>query len=121
MSIDGVRATRLRTEDGHTVIEDFVLEGSSTGPSWISDHVAVDAVRVRAVSEPFEQSFHPAPRRHIGVILSGLLEVEVHSGDRRRFGPGSIVYLVDTTGSGHITRILEPAKYLEIHLGPEDG
>lgn len=66
--------------------------------------------------EPFEQQAHPAPRRQIGIILEGRLEVEVHSGDRRQFGPGTVVFLEDTTGSGHVTRILEPARYVEIHL-----
>jgi hypothetical protein len=50
------------------------------------------------------------------VILEGRLEVEVFSGEHRQFGPGALAFLEDTSGTGHITRILEPSTYLELHL-----
>jgi hypothetical protein len=86
----------------------------------MSEALGLRAMRLRHVAVPFEQASHPAPRRQVGVVLSGELEVEVHSGDRRRFGPGSIVFLEDTTGSGHITRVLQPSSYLELHLRSEE-
>ncbi len=111
-----VHAVRLRTEGEPTVIEEFVLAGDASGARWLSDNIALGGFRVRRVATTLEQAMHPAPRREVGVILDGKLEVEVSSGDRRQFGPGSLVFLEDTSGTGHIPRVLEAATYLELHL-----
>ena len=50
---------------------------------------------------------HVAPRRQLAVILMGVLEVECGGGEVQRFGPRTIVLLEDTTGAGHITRVVE--------------
>ena len=50
--------------------------------------------------------WHPTPRRQIFFILSGETEVKVSDGEIRCFGPGSIVLVEDTTGKGHVTRVL---------------
>ncbi len=55
------------------------------------------------------QSFfdwHPAPCRQFIFVLRGVLEVEVSDGEKRMFKPGDFLLVEDTTGSGHITRIL---------------
>jgi len=52
------------------------------------------------------QELHVAPRRQLGIILSGEMEIEISGGDTRRFRPGDIFLADDTTGSGHITRVL---------------
>jgi hypothetical protein len=36
-------------------------------------------------------------------MLRGVVEVEVSDGTRRRFEPGDLVLVTNTTGSGHIT------------------
>jgi uncharacterized cupin superfamily protein len=36
-------------------------------------------------------------------MLRGSIEVEVSNGERRRFGPGDLVLVADTTGAGHVT------------------
>ena len=64
-----------------------------------------------------EQPRHPAPRRQLAVILAGMLEVECGEGEVRRFGPSSVVLLEDTTGTGHITRVVEaPCRFVQIAL-----
>jgi hypothetical protein len=40
------------------------------------------------------------------VVLRGVIEVEVADGTSRRFGPGDLVLATDTTGRGHITRVV---------------
>jgi hypothetical protein len=52
--------------------------------------------------------WHPTPLRQIYFILSGTLERTVSDGERRLFGPGSIVLLEDTTGKGHRTKVIGP-------------
>jgi hypothetical protein len=50
---------------------------------------------------------HPAPRRQFGVVLSGAAETETTDGQLRRSGPGALVLLTDTAGTGHTTRVVE--------------
>lgn len=49
---------------------------------------------------------HPTPARQFFLCLAGDCEVTVSDGERRRFGPGSVVLLDDTSGKGHTTRIV---------------
>jgi hypothetical protein len=62
--------------------------------------------------------FHPAPRRQYVVTLSGQVEIETGDGTIRRFGPGDVMLADDTTGRGHITRVVggQPRQYLFIPL-----
>lgn len=50
--------------------------------------------------------WHPAPRVQFFIQLSGELEVRVGDGEARRFTAGSVVLLEDTSGKGHITRVV---------------
>ena len=47
---------------------------------------------------------HPAPTRQFLALLSGAVEVETTDGTVRRFGPGDLVLLEDSSGRGHRTR-----------------
>ena len=48
---------------------------------------------------------HPAPRRMVFVTAQGEYEVTAGGGAARRFPPGSVLLLEDTTSAGHPTRI----------------
>jgi hypothetical protein len=50
--------------------------------------------------------WHPAPRKQMMLVLSGLLEVEVSDGGIRQIEPGSVLLVEDTMGRGHISRVL---------------
>ena len=50
--------------------------------------------------------WHPAPRRQIIFYLAGEIEAEVSDGEVRRFGPGSVTLVEDTTGKGHKSRVV---------------
>ncbi len=45
--------------------------------------------------------WHPTPRRQFFIFMRGELEGETSDGTRRRYGPGGVVLLEDTTGKGH--------------------
>ena len=49
--------------------------------------------------------WHPAPRRQIIFYLAGEIEAEVSDGEVRRFGPGSVTLVEDTTGKGHKSHV----------------
>jgi hypothetical protein len=50
--------------------------------------------------------WHPTPRKQVFFILSGMLEGGVSDGEKRLFGPGSIVLVEDTSGKGHTTKVV---------------
>jgi hypothetical protein len=54
-------------------------------------------------SDTFDSQPHPAPRKQWVVMLRGTIEVQVSDGARRRFAPGDLVLVTDTSGRGHTT------------------
>ena len=60
------------------------------------------------VSEASVTEPHNAPRRLFIVQIDGTVEVEASDGEKRVFGPGSVLLVEDTTGKGHVTRSLTP-------------
>jgi hypothetical protein len=49
--------------------------------------------------------WHPAPYRQFFFFLNGDVAVQASDGIVRRFGPGSVLLVEDTTGAGHTTRV----------------
>jgi len=45
--------------------------------------------------------WHPVPGRQVQIFVEGEIEAQVSDGEVRRFGPGSVVLVEDTTGKGH--------------------
>ncbi len=67
-----------------------------------------------------EQDWHPASRRQILVILSGIVEVEASDGTKRQCRPGEMFCADDAGTSGHRTRTIGgPARILFVHLPAE--
>jgi hypothetical protein len=108
-----MRYIRLYTdENGESQAEEVEVALSSQDfappvpPFDLSD--PMDAQRVIFGSFPvgWTGERHVAPRRQFTFQFTGELEVEVGGGRRHVFGPGSIALLEDTTGAGHITRVV---------------
>jgi hypothetical protein len=75
---------------------------------------------LRAISyKPNKVDWHHAPTPQFAINLTGDLQVEVSDGEKRKIGPGDLVFLEDTQGKGHITRLLGPVTALFIQ--PADG
>jgi hypothetical protein len=49
---------------------------------------------------------HASPQRQLFCLLEGTYEVTASDGEIRRFTPGSVLLLEDTSGKGHSTRIV---------------
>lgn len=56
--------------------------------------------------DAFGSEPHPASDPQWVVVLRGMIEVEVSDGTSRQFGPGDLVLASDTSGGGHITRVV---------------
>jgi hypothetical protein len=75
---------------------------------------------LRAISyKPNKVDWHLAPAPQFAINLTGDLQVETSDGSKRKVGPGDLVFLEDTHGKGHITRLLSPVTALFIR--PPDG
>jgi hypothetical protein len=111
------------TEDGGSAFEDDVLHldeqvvADGVPPMFVGDLQPTSGV-VFLRSTEFDSAPHPAPRRQWVIPLRGTIEIEVSNGTRRRFEPGDLLFVADTTGSGHSTLALgEPP--LEALFVPE--
>ena len=95
------------------------IELEDLGPGGqMSKPVETKSVIFRETSGDYNLDFHCAPRRQYVVNLSGSVEIEIGSGEKRLLGPGSILLAEDTTGRGHISRAVgnEERKSLFIAL-----
>jgi uncharacterized cupin superfamily protein len=98
----------VRTQDGGSAFEDAELDLTerriSAGvPPMFTCGMSVSGAVTFLRSAEFDSDPHPAPREQWVVMVRGAIEVQVSDGARRRFGPGDLVYVTDTTGSGHVT------------------
>ena len=107
-------------DDGESHFEDVDVELDDWGKAGsISPPWPATGVQFREVDGDYLLDFHVAPRRQLVVNLTGSVEIELGSGERRVLGPGSILLAEDTTGRGHISRSVgsEPRTCLFVHLG----
>ena len=113
-SNEGARPRIFRvyaTADGETHIEQVEV-APTAGPLPLTN--------LRAVSySPAKVEWHRAPARQFAINLTGEIEAEVSDGTKQRIGPGDLVFLEDTTGKGHITRLLSPVTAL--FIVPDEG
>jgi hypothetical protein len=67
-----------------------------------------------------DHDFHWSPGRALQFTLSGLLELELGDGSRRRFGPGDSFMLDEQgRGQGHRSRELASRVTLNVRLDPD--
>jgi len=79
-------------------------------PVSVSERIDAEGIVFLSSPSGWFGDWHPAPRRQFIFVLSGELEVEVSDGEKRRFGPGSIFFVEDTVGKGHISRVVSPER-----------
>ena len=60
--------------------------------------------------------WHPAPQRVLAIYLSGEGEMEASDGEVRALMPGTVLLAEDTTGKGHVSRVIGPDEMLVIIL-----
>jgi quercetin dioxygenase-like cupin family protein len=98
----------VRTDDGRSAFEDTEISLTEQHvtdgvPPMLVGPVPSAAGVVFLRSATFDSDPHPAPREQWVVVLRGTFEVEVSDGTRRRFAPGDLMLVTDTTGRGHTT------------------
>lgn len=104
---DVISYTRLYADASgvtHFVDEEITLAGEKD--FMTSPLTSATAVGHFLASPECDQDWHPAPRRQWVFILTGTIEVEAQDGEIRQFPSGSIVFVEDTSGKGHKTRVV---------------
>jgi quercetin dioxygenase-like cupin family protein len=90
-------------------------------PVSVSEAMAAEAVAVISSPAGWHGDWHPAPRRQLMFILSGELEVQVADGEERRFGPGAVLLVEDTIGTGHVSAVVGEERCFIATVALSDG
>jgi hypothetical protein len=118
-----VRITRVGvTPDGGSLFEELEIELIDAGEiGRLSEPFAATSVVLRENDPGYDYDWHCAPQRQLIVLLDGEIEVEVTSGEKRRFSGGDVLLVEDTTGTGHRTRSLSESPRRSIFIPLASG
>ena len=99
-----MKVTRIYSEaDGESKFEEIEVQGELNDRGFFAAPIAVDKFMLRETPGPSTQDWHVAPKRVYVVLLTGEVEIEVSSGEARRFSAGDVLLAEDTFGKGHKT------------------
>ncbi|HEX2229389.1 MAG TPA: hypothetical protein VHM64_19820 [Candidatus Binatia bacterium] len=102
-----MKIVRLYTgADNESHFEEIDVKLNDKGRSAFSDLQSAEGVIFRRVPATHHSDYHAAPRRQYVITLGGEVEIETGDGTVRRFGPGDVMLADDTSGHGHITRVV---------------
>lgn len=82
----------------------------------LSEEIPARSIVFREVDPTYDWDFHNAPQRQYIILLDGEIEIETSLGDKRTFKAGDVLLVEDTTGKGHRTRNLIPAKRKSVFI-----
>jgi hypothetical protein len=114
-----MKITRIYTgSDNESHFEEKEVELKFNGDMEVGATEPATGIYFRRAPANHLLDFHPAPRRQYIITLSGEVEIEAGDGTVKRFGKGDIMLAEDTTGHGHITRVVgnQPRIYVTIPL-----
>jgi hypothetical protein len=114
-----MKIIRLYTaSDQKSHFEELELQFGGEQKILTTDARAATSAVFRCVPVGTVLERHPAPRRQYLVTLSGSWEIEASNGVARIFKPGDVMLADDTTGEGHISRVIgnEPHVFMTVPL-----
>jgi hypothetical protein len=97
----------------HFKDEVLVIKPGASGPAPLAI-AQTGGATLLALRRGQKEDWHRAPRRMYLVALKGMSEVTVGDGEVRRFAPGTLLLMDDTTGKGHITRAVGPEDHVAL-------
>jgi hypothetical protein len=103
-----MRITRLYTgKDNQSYFDEIEIQLESRGPlGFFTEPTAVKAFFFREVPAGYRYAWHTVVCREYVITLEGRAEIEVSSGEKRRFGKGDVLLAEDVSGQGHKTRVI---------------
>jgi hypothetical protein len=117
-----MKVTRFYTgEDGRSHFQDLEVPALPSARGRRSEPVTSEGIMFReSDGDAHFLELHTAPRRQLILCLSGVVEIELGGGEKRRFGPGDVYLADDLTGEGHIHREIEgPLNHAWVFLPPD--
>ena len=112
-----VLITRLYTgPDNQTHAEEVELKFTPGSPAEVAKMMQVTGAELHRTAGGSVDDWHRAPRRQYVVTLSGRGELEVAGGKKISVGPGNIDLVEDTTGKGHITKVVGTEDRVTLQL-----
>jgi hypothetical protein len=103
-----MRVVRIHTgADGGSLLDDLDVELRVDALGRISSTMPAANVFVRELKQGLVVEYHRGPRRQLVFVVTGGIEIESSGGDRRLLRSGDSILVEDTTGVGHITRVIE--------------
>jgi hypothetical protein len=112
--------TRLYTgPDGQTHAEEIEAK-FTTGATNDVYKMMVSGAELHRAPAGRVSDWHTAPRRQYVITLSGRGELEVSGGKKIAVEPGHIELVEDTTGKGHITRVMGTEDRITLQLPLSD-
>jgi hypothetical protein len=117
-----MKFTRVTADaDGVSRFEEVEIQLNEGGPiGRLSEAVPAHSVIFRENDPGYDYDWHCAPDRQLIVLLDGAIEIEVGTGEKRRFGGGDILLVEDTTGSGHRTRTVDGQSRRSLFIPLDD-
>ena len=106
-------------ENSEAQIEELTLATKAGTRTRSALEVSVKGMYIREYMPNAFVDWHTVPVRQFAITILGELEVEVSGGVRRRIKTGELVFLEDTSGKGHITRLKDHVTNLFLPV-PDD-
>jgi hypothetical protein len=114
-----MKIVRLYTgSDQKSHFEDIEVKFGGDQQILTAEARPATSVALRCVLPGSVLERHPAPRRQYVVTLSGSWEIEASAGLVRTFKAGDVMLADDTTGEGHISRVVgnKPHVFMTVPL-----
>jgi hypothetical protein len=110
----------FRRPDGKSDIVEHSLRISPDASPPVTDSITHGkGAFFRFLSPDPTPAFHNASRRQFTITLQGMLYLATTTGAHRIVRPGEIVFVEDTDGEGHLTRVDEPGLAVFFPVAPE--
>jgi len=90
--------------DTVTVEQSLVRAAPPAVPFYVSPDGVASHYRFYTFEPGWIGDWHPAPTRQFLALMTVTVEMETTDGRVKRFLPGDLVLLEDTSGRGHLTR-----------------
>jgi hypothetical protein len=88
-------------------IQVSLTDFSPPSPRLLSSSTTyAQTARILVLPANWNTGWHCSPILQLMVLLSGHVKIEVSNGETRKFGPGDLLLLRDTTGQGHRSAVV---------------
>ena len=113
-----MQITRLYTgKDNQSHFDEVEITLESRGPlGFFTDPTVVKAFFFREVPADYRYTWHNVVCREYVITLEGRAEIEVGSGEKRRFGKGAVLLAEDISGQGHKTRVIGKKTWRQVFI-----